>query len=61
MYQLSTNAPLPPQKQVLTVSEDKKQLIQIIVEILVSDPVMPGGYKSRLTVSLQVKNIHQLR
>lgn len=53
VYQLSINAPLPPQKQVLTVSENKKQLIRIIVETLVSDAVVPGGYKSRLVITGQ--------
>ena len=53
VYKLSTNAPLPPQKQVLTVSETKKQLINIIVEKLASDSVVPGGYESKLVIKGQ--------
>ena len=52
-YQLSITAPLPPQKQVLTVSENKKQLIQIIVETLVSDEVIQEGCKSKLVTTGQ--------
>ena len=37
VYQLSPNTPLPSQKAVLTVSENKKQLIQIICSSLVED------------------------
>ena len=48
VFQLSANGPLPPQNQVLTVSENKKQLIQIIVETLIVEAVVPGGYRSRL-------------
>lgn len=53
VFQLSANAPLPPQKQVLTVSENKRQLIQIIVETLVAEAVVPGGYRSRLVITGQ--------
>lgn len=35
VFQLSANSPLPPQNQVLNVSENKRQLIQIIIETLV--------------------------
>jgi hypothetical protein len=35
VFQLSANSPLPPQKQVLNVSENKRQLIQIIIKTLV--------------------------
>ena len=52
-YKLSTNAPLPPQKQVLTVSETKKQLINNIVEKLASDSVVPGGYEGKLVIKGQ--------
>lgn len=53
VFQLSANAPLPPQKQVLTVSENKRQLIRIIVETLVAEAVVPGGYRSRLIITGQ--------
>ena len=42
VYKLSANSPLPPQKQILTVAENKKQVIQIIVETLISGRVVPG-------------------
>jgi len=32
IYKLSANSPLPPQKQILSVTDNKKQLIQIIIE-----------------------------
>ena len=35
VFQLSANSPLPPQNQVLNVSENKRQLIQFIIETLV--------------------------
>lgn len=53
VYKLSANSPLPPQKQILTVAENKKQLIQIIVETLVSEGVIPGSYQSRLIITGQ--------
>lgn len=53
VFQLSANAPLPPQKQVLTVAENKKQLIKIIVATLVAEAVVPGGYRSRLIITGQ--------
>ena len=53
VFQLSGNSPLPLQKQVLTVSENKRQLIQIIVETLVAEAVVPGGYLSRLIITGQ--------
>ena len=52
-YKLSANSPLPPQKQILTVAENKKQLIQIIVETLISEGVVPGSYQSRLIITGQ--------
>ena len=42
VFQLSANSPLPPQKQVLAVSENKKKLIQIIVETLIVEAVVSG-------------------
>ena len=51
VFQLSANSPLPPQKQVLTVSENKKKLIQIIVETLIVEAVVPG--RSRLIITGQ--------
>ena len=53
VFQLSGNSPLPLQKQDLTVSENKRQLIQIIVETLVAEAVVPGGYSSRLIITGQ--------
>ena len=50
---MSANGPLPPQKQVLTVSENKKQLIQIFVETVVDETVVPGEYRSRLIITGQ--------
>ena len=41
VFQLSANDPLPSQKQVLTLSENKRQLIHIIVEALVPEAVVP--------------------
>ena len=52
-YKLSANSPLPPQKQILTVAENKKQLIQIIVETLISEGVVPGSYQSRIIITGQ--------
>ena len=40
-----------PQKEVLTVSENKKKLIQIIVETLIVEAVVPG--QSRLIITGQ--------
>lgn len=37
VYQLSENTPLPSQKAVLTVSENKKQLMEIICKSLIED------------------------
>ena len=48
VFQLSANSPLPPQK---TVSENKKKLIQIIVETLIVEAVVPG--RSRLIITGQ--------
>ena len=59
VFQLSANGPLPSQKQVLTVSENKRQLIHIIVEALVAEAVVPGHYSSRLIIL--VKSLHLLR
>lgn len=53
LFQLSLNSPLPPQKQVLSVSGNKRQLIQIIVEALLTDAVVPGGFQSRLIITGQ--------
>ena len=53
VLQLSANGPLPPQKQVLTVSENKKQLIRIIDETLVAEAVVPGEYRSRFIITGQ--------
>ena len=50
VYKLSANSLLPPQKQILTVAENKKQLIQIIVETLISEGVVPESYQSRLII-----------
>ena len=55
MFQVSANAPLLPHKQVLTLSEKKRQLIRIIVEILVAEAVIPGGNLADL--SLLVKKL----
>lgn len=53
VLQLSSNSPLPPQNQVLNIPENKKQLIQIIVETLVIDATVPGGYQSKQVVTGQ--------
>lgn len=53
VYKLSSNSPLPSQKQILTVAENKKQLIQIIVEALISEGVVPGSYQNRLIITGQ--------
>ena len=50
VYKLYANSPLPPQKQILIVAESKKQLIQIIVDTLVSEGVVPGSYQSKLII-----------
>ena len=50
VFQLSANGPLPSQKQVITVSENKRQLIHIIVEALVAEAIVPGRYSSRLII-----------
>lgn len=52
VYKLSPNS-LPPQKQILTVAENKKQLIQIIVETLISEAVVSGSYQSKLIITGQ--------
>ena len=44
IYKLSANSLLPSQKHTLTNTDNKKQLIQIIIEILVSEAVIPGSY-----------------
>ena len=36
-----------------TVPENKKQLIQIIVDVLVSEAIVPGGYLTRLIITGQ--------
>ena len=59
VFKLFANGPLPSQKQVLTVSENKRQLIHIIVEALVAETVVPGHYSSRLIIT--GKSLHQLR
>ena len=51
VFQLSANGPLPSQKQVLTVSENKRQLIHIIVEALLAEAVVPGRCSSRLIIT----------
>jgi hypothetical protein len=43
VFQLSANSPLPPQNQVLNVSENKRQLIQIIIETLVQSQWVHQG------------------
>ncbi|KAL8568389.1 hypothetical protein ACOMHN_066414 [Nucella lapillus] len=53
VFQLSSNSPLPPQNQVLSIPENKKQLIQIIVETLVTEATVPGGHQSKLIVTGQ--------
>ena len=53
IYKLSANSFLPSQKHVLTVTDNKKQLIQIIVEMLVSEAVVPGNYQNRLIITGQ--------
>ena len=50
---MSAKGRLPPQKQVVTVSENKKQFIRIIVEILIAEAVVPGGNQSRLIITGQ--------
>ena len=51
VFQLSAKGPLPSQKQFLTVSEKKSQLIHIIVEALLAEAVVPGRYSSRLIIT----------
>ncbi len=53
VFQLSINVPLPPQKQVLTVADNKKQLIEIIVTTLIGEAKVPGGYRSSLIITGQ--------
>ena len=53
VFQLSANGRLPSQKQVLTVSENKRQLIHIIMEALVAEAVVAGRYSSRLIITGQ--------
>ena len=53
VFQLSSNSSLPPQEQVLKVPENKRQLIQIIVDTLISEGIIPGGYHNRLIVTGQ--------
>ncbi|KAL8595804.1 hypothetical protein ACOMHN_012222 [Nucella lapillus] len=53
VFQLSSNSPLPPQNQVLSIPENKKQLIQITVETLVTEATVPGGHQSKLIVTGQ--------
>ena len=53
VFQLSAIGPLPSQKQVLTVSENKRQLIHIIVEALLAEAVVPGRCSSRLIITGQ--------
>ena len=50
IYKLSANSLLPSQKHTLTNTDNKKQLIQIIIEMLVSEAVIPGSYQSRLII-----------
>jgi len=50
IHKLSLNSPFPPQKQVLTVSGNKKQLIQIILLLQGS---LPKSCHSRLIVTGQ--------
>ena len=44
---------LSSSEQVLAVSENKKQLILIIVEMLVAEAVVPGEYRGRLIITGQ--------
>ena len=53
VFQLSANSLLPPQNQVLNVSENKRQLIQIIVTTLMAEDVVPPGHQSRLIITGQ--------
>ncbi len=53
VFQLSINVPLPPQKQVLTVADNKKQLIEIIVTTLIGEAKVPGRYRSSLIITGQ--------
>ena len=53
VFQLSFNSPLPSQEQILTVSENKRELIHIIVETLVAEAIVPGNYPSRLIITGQ--------
>lgn len=52
-FQLSSNSPLPPQNQVFTISETIKQLIQIVVETLVTEAAIPRRYKRKLVATGQ--------
>ena len=53
VFHLSSTCPLPPQKQVLGVSENKQQLIKIIVEMLVTSIKFPDGCSNKLIVTGQ--------
>ena len=53
IYKLSANSPLPPQKQILSVTDNKKQLIQIIVETLLSERSVHECCQNRLIVTGQ--------
>ena len=48
IYKLYANSPLPPQKQILTVAENKKKLIQIIADTLISEGAVPGNYQLKV-------------
>ena len=50
IYKLSAN---PSQKHTFTNTDNKKQLIQIIIEMLVSEAVILGSYQSRLIITGQ--------
>jgi hypothetical protein len=54
VFQLSANSPLPPQKQILTISGNKKKLIQIIVDTLIAEAV-------GVDLSSRVRKTHQSR
>ena len=50
VYQLTTVMPIPPQKAILTIPDNKRQLIGLIVDDLCSNTVFPETPNIRILV-----------
>lgn len=53
VFQLSPLSPLPPQSQILNSPDNKKQLVQIIVDTFKADQDILGGHKHKLVITGQ--------